>query len=88
MATARYYNEDKNNGKQIIYGVPMRDLTDEEYDALSDVLKEQVDGSPLYRKTAPTKKTTTTAPKATERAEKPVEARSDTDATEDTQDTE
>ena len=65
MATARYYNEDKDDGSQHIYGVPKRDLTDAEYDALPKWLQAQVDASPLYRKTAP--------PKAVGRAEKPVD---------------
>lgn len=82
MATARYYNEDKADG-QHIWGVPARDLTDDEYEALPRWLQQQVDDSPLYRKTAPPKKTTT-APKATGAAEKPSEARTDTDAVDGT----
>jgi hypothetical protein len=72
MATARYYNEDKDDGSQHIYGVPKRDLTDAEFEALPKWLKAQVDDSPLYRKTAP--------PKAAGAAEKPVEAKADKDA--------
>lgn len=54
MGTARYYNEDKSEGgAQHIYGVPARDLTDEEYEGLPEHLRAQVDGSPLYRKTNP-----------------------------------
>lgn len=82
MATARYYNEDRaEGGAQHIYGVPARDLTDDEYEALPDHLKQQVDGSPLYRKTAPPKKP---AQKATGGAEKPSEAKTGTDAVDDT----
>ena len=97
MAVARYFNEDRaEDGAQHIYGVPARDLTDDEYDALPKWLKAQVDDSPLYRKSNPspkptarrakkaTAKKTTTAQKATGGAEKPSEARTDTDAVDGT----
>jgi hypothetical protein len=54
MATARYYNEDKSEGGTLhIYGVPARDLSDEEYEALPKYLQKQVDASPLYLKSNP-----------------------------------
>lgn len=57
MATARYYDEDKNpGGTQHVYGVPQRDISDDEYEALPDYLKAQVDASPMYKKSAPKKK--------------------------------
>ncbi len=76
MATARYFDEAKDDGTQHVYGVPMRDITDDEYDALPKWLKAQVDASPLYRKSAPTsaakkKSDTQEAPQA---PEKPAEA--------------
>jgi hypothetical protein len=56
MATRRYYNADENkDGSQHIYGVPLADISDEEYAALPDHLQKQVDASPLYRKSAPAK---------------------------------
>ena len=36
-----------------IPGVPMRDLTDDEWDALDDDAKATVDAAPFFRKTAP-----------------------------------
>lgn len=54
MSTARYYDEAKNeDGTQHIWGVPMRDLSDDEYDALPKWVQAQVDASPMYRKTNP-----------------------------------
>ena len=54
MATKYYYDEGKNeDGAQHIYGVPMADMTDEQYEALPKWLQAQVDASPMYRKTAP-----------------------------------
>lgn len=53
MSIARYYNEDNNPHGAAIPGVPLRDLTQEEYDALPDMEKASVDASELYRKTKP-----------------------------------
>ncbi len=53
MSIARYYNEDSNPHGASIPGVPLRDLTQEEYDALPDMEKASVDASELYRKTKP-----------------------------------
>ena len=54
MATKFYYNEAKSKGgAQVIYGVPARDLTEAEFDALPRWLQAQVEDSPLYRKTNP-----------------------------------
>jgi hypothetical protein len=54
MAIARYYNEDENPRNDLaLPGVPLRDLTDEEFAELPTWLQESVDASPLYRKTKP-----------------------------------
>lgn len=54
MSTARYFDESKYDG-EYIPGVPLRDLTEDEYDALDDSAKATVDAVPFFRKTAPTK---------------------------------
>lgn len=52
MAAARYYDESKNpQGQESLPGVPLRDLTEKEYEALSGWLQKSVDASPLYRRT-------------------------------------
>lgn len=54
MAIKRYYNAEANpDGSQYMAGVPLDDLTDEQYDALPEWQQKQVDASPLYRKTEP-----------------------------------
>jgi hypothetical protein len=55
MAVARYYNPDKNKEGGSFPGVPLRDLTEEEFDALDKNTQESIDASPIYRKTAPPK---------------------------------
>lgn len=52
MPIARYYDESKNDGSAFD-GVPLRDLTDEEFAALPAWLQASVDASPFYRKTKP-----------------------------------
>lgn len=50
----RFYDSDKNpNGDQHIYGVPLADITEEQYEGYPRWVQEQIDASPLYRKTAP-----------------------------------
>jgi hypothetical protein len=52
MATARYYDESKNpDGGALPGGVPLADLSDEEYNALPKWLQASVDEHPMYRKT-------------------------------------
>jgi hypothetical protein len=52
MATARWYDASKNpDGGALPGGVPLADLSDEEYNALPKWLQASVDASPLYRKT-------------------------------------
>lgn len=53
---ARHYDESKNPDGASLPGVPLRDLTAAEFDALPAWLKESVDALPYYRKTAPAKK--------------------------------
>lgn len=53
----RYYIEANNpDGAYSYGGVPLRDLEQEEYDALLPFQQTQIDASPFYRKTKPTDK--------------------------------
>lgn len=54
MSTARHFDESKYED-QYIPGVPMRDLTEDEFEALDDDAKATIDASPFFRKTAPGK---------------------------------
>lgn len=53
MSIARYYDESKNAGGAFFPGVPLRDLTEDEWLALPQRYKDSVDASPFYRKTKP-----------------------------------
>jgi hypothetical protein len=48
----RYFREDRAELGSFA-GVPTRDLTDEEYEALPEHLQRAVDESPLYQKSRP-----------------------------------
>lgn len=50
---ARYYEEGKNPDGGMLPGVPLRDLTKAEFDALPVWLQLSIDASPFYRKTRP-----------------------------------
>lgn len=50
---ARYYRADKNEAGAAFPGVPLRDLTDAEFEALPEHLQRDVDASELYQKTKP-----------------------------------
>lgn len=50
---ARYYDESKNSDGGSFPGVPLRDLTEEEFSSLPEWLQRSVDASPIYRKTKP-----------------------------------
>lgn len=57
MSVARYYDEEKAGG-QFFPGVPARDLTEEEFDALPGWLQKSLDATKgpskgMYRKTKP-----------------------------------
>jgi hypothetical protein len=52
MAIALYFDKDKDDGSMFA-GVPKRDLTQEEFDALPKWQQKSVEASPLYRKTNP-----------------------------------
>lgn len=64
----RYYDEDKNPPVRVapdgtkeyayISGVPLRDLTEDDFNALPKHLQNSVDASPLYRKTKPPSRAT------------------------------
>jgi hypothetical protein len=56
MSTARHFDASKYQDNYIP-GVPMRDLTEDEWEALDDDQKATVDASPFFRKTAPAGKT-------------------------------
>ena len=53
MSIARYYDESKNPDGAVLDGVPLRDLTVEEFETLPPWLQANVDASPMYRKTKP-----------------------------------
>ena len=53
MAIARYYDASKNPEERAFDGVPLRDLTEEEFAELPPWLQASVDGVPFYRKTKP-----------------------------------
>lgn len=53
MKIARYYDEAKNPDGAGLPGVPLRDLTEEEYAALPEWLQQSVDNLPFYRRTRP-----------------------------------
>jgi hypothetical protein len=50
---ARYYVAEKNPEGAFLPGVPLADLSQEQFDALPEWLQQSVDASPLYRKTKP-----------------------------------
>lgn len=51
MAIARYYNAEKNPEGAFVSGVPLRDITEEEWQALPERLQRSADASGFYRKT-------------------------------------
>lgn len=53
MSIARYFDESKVEPGMSV-PVPLRDLTDEEFDALPKHLQASVDAWPFFRKTNPT----------------------------------
>ena len=48
----RFYDASKNPDGAMFPGVPLRDLTAEEFEALPLWLQYSVDAAPMYRKTA------------------------------------
>jgi hypothetical protein len=54
MSIARYYDASANPEAAALPGVPLRDLTEEEFGELPTYLQESVDAAPFYRKTKPT----------------------------------
>ena len=53
MSIARYYDASKNPDGGELPGVPLRDLTEDEFAALPPWLQANVDAMPFYRKTKP-----------------------------------
>lgn len=49
----RWYDETKNLDRAFFPGIPLRDLTQAEWDALDDRMQESLDATPFYRKTKP-----------------------------------
>lgn len=52
MTIARYWDGSKDDGS-FLAGVPSRDLTEEEYEALPAHLQRSVDAAAQWRKTKP-----------------------------------
>lgn len=53
MTIARYYQDEKNPDSAALPGVPLRDLTEDEFSALPAWLQASVDAAPFFRKTKP-----------------------------------
>lgn len=53
MSIARYYVESENPERASLPGVPLRDLTDEEFEAYPSWLQASIDALAFYRKTNP-----------------------------------
>ncbi len=52
-AIARYYDASKNPEGAVLDGVPLGDVTEDEFAALPAWLQASVDAAPFYRKTKP-----------------------------------
>lgn len=52
---ARYYDASKNENGGALPGVPLGDMSQEQYDELPAWLQASIDAHPMYRKTAPAK---------------------------------
>lgn len=50
----RFYDASKNPDGGFFPGVPLRDLTEDEYEGQPDWLKRSIDAHDMYRKTNPT----------------------------------
>lgn len=57
MATRKYYRADKNPGTEanpaMLPGVPLADISDEEYESYPAWLQRSIDASPMYTTTNP-----------------------------------
>ena len=53
MGTARYYREDKQPGDMSFPGVPLADISDEEWETYPKWLQDSIDASDLYQKSNP-----------------------------------
>jgi hypothetical protein len=47
----RFYDASKNPSGAFFPGVPLRDLTADEWAALTDRMQQSIDAAPFYRKT-------------------------------------
>ena len=65
MTPARYYDADKNTNGGELPGVPLRDLTEDEYTNYPQWLQASIDASPMYRKTNPAPRKATEKDKET-----------------------
>jgi hypothetical protein len=70
-AVARYYDKEKNAEGASLAGVPLRDLTEEDFEALPAHLQRSVDALPFYRRTNPNPTRRKAEPKS-EAAEAPA----------------
>lgn len=50
---ARHYDAAKNPESASLPGVPLRDLTESEYEGYAPWLQASIDAAPFYRKTKP-----------------------------------
>lgn len=50
---ARYYDAEQNPEEAGLPGVPLRDITQDEFDGYPDYIKASIDAQPMYRKTKP-----------------------------------
>lgn len=62
MTIARYYDATKNEDGGALPGVPLGDISQDQFDEYPAWLQASIDAHPMYRKTAPTK--TKAEPKA------------------------
>ena len=53
MAIARWYVKDKNPEGASIFGVPLADVSQEEWETYPKHVQDSVDASEMYRKTKP-----------------------------------
>lgn len=53
MSVARYFDADKYDGSQPYGGVPLADISEEEWATLPKHVQESTDALPYFRKTKP-----------------------------------
>jgi hypothetical protein len=53
MAAKRYYDASKNTEERSFSGVPLGDISEEQWETYPDHLKASIDAADFYRKTRP-----------------------------------